>query len=85
MKACCKRWRSVGSVIFPVLCLLRRPSGSNGRELAAAFGHLCAVHASYWDRDWRREHRGLGRYPEHHLWAAVQGYMDLYDAAEPTD
>ncbi len=55
------------------------------RELAAAFGHLCAVHASYWDRDWHREHRGLGRYPEHHLWAAVQGYMDLYDAAEPTD
>ena len=51
-------------------------------ELAAALGHPRAVHASYWDQDWRREHRGLGRYPEHHLWEAVQGYLDLYDAAE---
>lgn len=40
------------------------------------------VHVSYWDHDSRREHRGSGRYPEHHLWEAVQGYLDLYDAAE---
>jgi hypothetical protein len=51
-------------------------------ELAAALGHLRAVHASYWDHDWRRERRGMGRYPEHHLWEAVQGYLDLHDAAE---
>lgn len=51
-------------------------------ELAAALSYLRAVHASYWDHDWRREHRGSGRYPEHHLWEAVQGYLDLYDAAE---
>jgi len=50
-------------------------------ELAAALSRLRAVHAAYWDRGWRREHRGLGRYPEHHLWEAVQGYLDLYDAA----
>jgi hypothetical protein len=50
-------------------------------ELATALGRLRAVHASYWDHDWRREHRGLGRYPEHHLWEAVQGYLDLHDAA----
>jgi hypothetical protein len=50
-------------------------------ELAAALSRLRAVHASYWDHDWRREHRGFGRYPEHHLWEAVRGYLDLYDAA----
>jgi hypothetical protein len=54
-------------------------------ELAAALSHLRAVHASYWDHDWRREHRGFGRYPEHHLWEAVQGYLELYDAAESAD
>jgi hypothetical protein len=26
--------------------------------------------------------KNFGRYPEHHLWEAVQGYLDLYDAAE---
>jgi hypothetical protein len=50
-----------------------------------ALTRLRAVHASYWDHDWRHEHRGLGRYPEHHLWEAVQGYLDLYDAAESED
>jgi hypothetical protein len=54
-------------------------------DLAAALSRLRAVHASYWDHDWRREHRGFGRYPEHHLWEAVQGYLDLYDAAESAD
>jgi hypothetical protein len=29
-----------------------------------------------------RMHRGLGRYPEHHPWEAVQGYLDVHDAAE---
>ncbi|MFG1707128.1 hypothetical protein ACFLIM_28430 [Nonomuraea sp. M3C6] len=48
-------------------------------ELQTALDHLRAVHGSYWDRQWRREHRGLGRYPEHHLWEAVQGYLDLLD------
>jgi hypothetical protein len=51
-------------------------------ELAAALSRLRAVHASYWDHDWRREHRGSGRYPEHHLWEAVHGFLDLHDAAE---
>lgn len=54
-------------------------------ELAEALSHLRAVHACYWDHDWRREHRGLGRYPEHHLWEAVQGYLDLYGAASSAD
>ena len=54
-------------------------------DLAAALSRLRAVYASYWEHDWRREHRGFGRYPEHHLWEAVQGYLELYDAAESAD
>jgi hypothetical protein len=54
-------------------------------ELEAALGHLRAVHAAYWDRDWRRDHRGLGRYPEDHLWEAVHGYLDVHDAAASSD
>jgi hypothetical protein len=54
-------------------------------ELAAALARLRAVHACYWDHDWRREHRGFGRYPEHHLWEAVQGYLDLRGAASSAD
>jgi hypothetical protein len=46
-------------------------------DLDAALHHLRQVHQSYWDQDWRREHRGMGRYPEHELWEAVEGYLDL--------
>ncbi len=49
-------------------------------DLAEALSRLRAVRDSYWDHDWRREHRGLGRYPENHLWEAVHGYLDLHDA-----
>ena len=49
-------------------------------ELANALSRLRAVRDAYWDYDWRREHRGAGRYPDHHLWEAVHGYLDLYDA-----
>lgn len=49
-------------------------------ELGAALSRLRSVHASYWDYDWRRDNRGGGRYPEHELWEAVQGYLDLLDA-----
>ena len=51
-------------------------------ELQAALGHLRSVRDSYWDYDWRRENRGGGRYPEHELWEAVEGYLDLLDATE---
>jgi hypothetical protein len=49
-------------------------------EREAALSHLRAVRDSYWDHDWRREHRGSGRYPENDLWEAVDGYLDLCDA-----
>jgi hypothetical protein len=52
-------------------------------ELGRALSQLRAVHQKYRDRDWRREHRGLGRYPEDHLWEAVDGYLDLLDAEDP--
>lgn len=50
-------------------------------ERDRALAHLRSVHGAYWDNHWRREHRGAGRYPEHHLWDAVDGYVDLSDAA----
>ena len=49
-------------------------------ELAASRTHLRAVEATYWDDDWRSSNRGYGIYPEHHLWEAVHGYIDLLDA-----
>jgi hypothetical protein len=49
-------------------------------DLDAAVRRLREVHGSYWDDKWRRDHRGLGRYPEHELWDAVEAYLDLLDA-----
>jgi hypothetical protein len=49
-------------------------------ELAASRTHLRAVEAGHWERDWRSANRGLCVYPEHHLWDAVHGYLDLLDA-----
>jgi hypothetical protein len=54
-------------------------------ELDAALAHLREVHQNYWERDWRREHRGNYRYPENELWEAVDGYLDLLDAARASD
>jgi hypothetical protein len=31
----------------------------------------------YWDREWRADNKGLGWYPEDHLWRAAHGYLDL--------
>lgn len=36
--------------------------------------------AAYREREWRREHKGLGVYPEEHLWRATHGYLDLLAA-----
>jgi hypothetical protein len=52
-------------------------------DLDTALAHLREVRDKYWDRDWRREHRGGGRYPENELWDAVEGYLDLLDASRP--
>jgi hypothetical protein len=51
-------------------------------ELETSTAHLRTVRDRYWDDiDWRRSHRGDGRYPEDHLWQAVDGYLDLLDAS----
>jgi hypothetical protein len=50
-------------------------------DLDAALNHLREIHAKYWDGEWRRDHRGMGRYPEHELWEAVEGYLDLMGAS----
>ena len=49
-------------------------------DLDRALNQLRVVRDMYWDRDWRHEHRGGGRYPENHLWEAADGYLDLLDA-----
>jgi len=50
-------------------------------ELAVSLAHLRAVRERYWeDREWRRAHRGGGRYPEEYLWQAVDGYLDMVDS-----
>lgn len=49
-------------------------------ELDASLAHLRRTEASYWERDWRRDHRGSGIYPENHLWDATHGYLDLLTA-----
>lgn len=49
-------------------------------ECGAARKHLESVVEAYHDRDWRRSHKGLGVYPEDHLWRATKGFLDLDDA-----
>jgi hypothetical protein len=59
--------------------------GQVAAELDVALRHLRSVHSAYWDRDWRREHGGLGRNPENTLWEAVEGYLDIRDALSASD
>ena len=54
-------------------------------ELDRALGQLRTAREKYWDQDWRRDHRGGGTYPESYLWDATDGYLDLLDAAHPTE
>ena len=42
-------------------------------DLDAALAHLREVRDKYWDHDWRREHRGYGRYPENELVGGGRG------------
>ena len=51
-------------------------------ELAVSLAHLRETEARYYDRDWRREHKGDGYHPEHALHDAVSGYLDLLAATQ---
>jgi hypothetical protein len=54
------------------------------RHLAVTKAALGEVVDRFWDRDWRREHTGAGRYPEHTLWELAWGVRDLERAlADP--
>ena len=66
--------------LFPTVEQIRRRTAV---ELDRALARVRAVRQGYWDRDWRREHRSGGRYPENELWEAVDGYLDLRDADNP--
>lgn len=48
-------------------------------DLQRALEQLRETRDRYRDRDWRKEHRGGGRYPEHHLWEAADGYLEVLD------
>jgi hypothetical protein len=50
------------------------------REHAVERRNLEVVTESFYERDWRREHRGDGTYPADYLWWAAAGYLDLDNA-----
>lgn len=61
-------------------------SASSARQLHAELPvsrrHLRAVVDRYWDRDWRREHKGYDESPEGHLWRAAAAVAEIQDALE---
>jgi hypothetical protein len=63
---------------------VRLPAPPREELAAAQVRHLTVTRAAldevvdrFWDRDWRREHSGGGRYPEHTLWDLAWGVRDL--------
>jgi hypothetical protein len=63
---------------------VRLPAPSREELAAALERHLTVTRSAldevvdrFWDRDWRREHTGSGRYPEHTLWELAWGVRDL--------
>jgi hypothetical protein len=51
-------------------------------ELPESRRHLRAVLDDYWDRDWRREHKGYDTSPEDHLWRAATAVEDMRSTLE---
>ncbi|OHV06614.1 hypothetical protein C1Y40_00249 [Mycobacterium talmoniae] len=51
-------------------------------ELAASRAHLGSVLEGYWDRDWRRRHKGYDESPQEHLWRAATAVAELLDAVD---
>lgn len=54
-------------------------------ELEVSRRHLRETLDRYWDREWRREHKGFGVYPEEHLWRAASAVADMTDALATLD
>lgn len=51
-------------------------------ELAVSRDHLRSVTEGYWDRDWRRQHKGYDSSPEDHLWRAAAAVSEILDALD---
>ncbi|MBS3939850.1 MAG: hypothetical protein KG028_02710 [Actinobacteria bacterium] len=52
------------------------------RHLAVTRAALDAAIERFWDANWRREHKGAGRYPEQTLWELAWGVRDLERAVD---
>lgn len=52
-------------------------------ELAISRQFLIDAASHYWDRDWRREHRGSRQTPELMLWEAIRGHLQLTGDLDP--
>jgi hypothetical protein len=57
-------------------------AGQLREELAVSRRHLRAMLNDYWDRDWRRDHKGLEESPQDHLWRAATAVTDILDALD---
>jgi hypothetical protein len=51
-------------------------------ELPVSRTHLRSTLERYWDRDWRREHKGYDESPEDHLWRAAAAVSEMQDAID---
>lgn len=51
-------------------------------ERDVARRHLALVTDRFYDRDWRREHRSEGAYPQDYLWSAAAAWIDLDNAIQ---
>lgn len=54
-------------------------------ELTVSRRHLGEVLEHYWDRDWRRDHKGYGQSPEDHLWRAAAAVSEMRHALDELD
>jgi hypothetical protein len=54
-------------------------------ELVVSREHLRSVLDGYWDRDWRRSHKGFDESPEDHLWRAATAVSEMLDALGQLD
>jgi hypothetical protein len=51
-------------------------------ELSVSRRHLRSVLDQFWDRDWRRQYKGVDEHPEDHLWRAACAVADISDALD---
>lgn len=51
-------------------------------EVIVSREHLRVILDNYWDRDWRRGHKGYDETPEDHLWRAATAVLEIDDALD---